>query len=114
MSYQVGSACYSTATQAAQAAASAQVGAVTSHTSTSYVINAASVDDTSITYTLTPVSGGAPLTVVAPYTAQPCALLTFQDGMQMGWLVAAAWLATFAIVTLRNAVTGWGDQSGNT
>lgn len=114
MAYQVGTACYATATQAAQAAASAQVGAVTQHASTSYFINAASVDATSITYTLTPVGGGTALTVTAPFTAQPCGLLTFQDGMQMGWLIAAAWIATFAVVTLRHAVSGWGDQSGNT
>ena len=113
MGYQVGSACYPTAVAAAQASASSQVGAVVTQGSASYVVDASSVDGSSITYVLTPVAGGTALTVVSPYTAQACGLLDFNDGLNIGWLMAACWLGTAAVLSLKHAITGWGDQSGN-
>jgi hypothetical protein len=113
VSYQVGSACYDTALMASQASASSQVGAVVVHGTTSYVVNASSSDGASITYALAPVSGGASLTVVSPYTAQPCNMLTHQDGLQLGWLVAGVWVAAWAIKFMVIAVKDWGDQHGN-
>lgn len=114
MGYQVGDACYPTATDAARAAASREVGTLVPHGSTSYVINASSADDTSITYVLTPVGGGTAITVTAPYTAQQCGLLEFGDGLEMGWLIVAAWVGVYGIKALAIALNGWGDQSGNT
>jgi len=112
-SFQVGSACYPTAEAAAKAAASAQIGTLVPHGSSSYVVNASSADGTSITYVLAPVAGGTAITVVAPYTAQPCGLLDLQDGLQIGWMVAAVWLLTKAVLVVKDAITGWGDQHGN-
>jgi hypothetical protein len=77
------------------------------------VVNAASSDAVSITYLLTPVAPGSALSVVAPYSAQPCGLLSGADGLQMGWLIGAAWIATWAIKYIATAVRGWGDQHGN-
>lgn len=114
MSFQVGSACYDTAAMAAEVSASAQVGAVVSHGSQSYVVNASSSDGSSITYAFTPIGGGSAFTVVAPYTAQPCRLLTHQDGMTIGWLLAGVWFATWAIKFMAVAIKDWGDQHGNT
>lgn len=113
MSYQVGSACYGTATQAAQASASSQVGAVVSQGGSLYVLGVGSVNDTSISYEFHPMAGGTPVVVVTPYNAQPCGLLGLQDGLQMGWMVAGAWLGTLAVIGLAKAFTGWGDQSGD-
>lgn len=113
MSFQVGSACYATETQAAQVAASSQAGAVVSQGGSLYVVGVDAVDATSITYEFHPMAGGSPVVVVTPYNAQPCGLLGVSDGVEMGWMVAGAWLATFAVIGLVRAFTGWGDQHGD-
>lgn len=114
MSYQVGSACYDTAVAAAAASASSQVGSLIRHGETSYVVNASSVEDASITYALTPLGGGSPMVVVAPYSAQPCGLLTTGDAVQLSWMVVAVWAAVYGVKFIATAVQGWGDQHGNT
>lgn len=114
MPFQVGSACYPTAQQAAQASASAQVGAVVVHGGSAFVVDVGGVADTSIAYRLHPVAGGNPIQITAPYLPQPCNLLQLQDGLQMGWMVAAAWLATYSIMFLTRALRGEGDSNGDT
>lgn len=109
MSFQVGPACYGTAAQAAVAAASSQVGAVVAHGSAAYVVDVSAVDGASITYALYPVAGGAPITVQAPFSAQPCGLLGVEDGLAIGWGIAAAWLVVFALLFLTR-----GLRDGNT
>lgn len=106
MAFQVGSACYDTAAQAAQAQASSLAGGVVVHGSAAYVVGVSAVSDTSITYTFAPVGGGATISQVAAYDAQPCNLLTGADGLTLGWAVAAAWLATWAVMFLARALRG--------
>jgi len=116
MSFQVGSACYDTATQAAQASASSHVGAVVVLGPTAYEVDVSASSDTSITYVLNPIGGGTSVTSVTSYTAQPCNLMTVDDGLQLSWLVVGAWAAAFACVlivrTLRGMLHG-GDNYGN-
>lgn len=100
MAYQVGQACYSTAIEAAQASASAQAGAVVSHGGTAYVIDVAGVAESSITYRLQPLSGGAAMQATVAYTAQPCGLLQVHDGLSMGWMVGGAWVMVYALTFL--------------
>ena len=104
--YQVHQACYPTAAAAAQVSASAQIGSVVQHGASAYIVNVSAVDDVSITYALAPVTGGAALVVVSSYSAQPCNLLTMQDGLQLGWLVGAAWIAAFALLFITRAFRG--------
>ncbi|GKT19023.1 hypothetical protein AVHY2522_20980 [Acidovorax sp. SUPP2522] len=106
MAFQVGTACYPTSKQAAEASASAQVGAVVSHGGTAYVMDIGGVADASITYRLQPVAGGTPIQIVSTYTAQPCGFLQLQDGLVMGWMVAAAWIATYSVMFLARALRG--------
>lgn len=113
MAFQVGSACYGAANEAAQASASAQVGAIVQHGGTAYVIDATAVAAESITYALYPVGGGTAISVTSAYTAQPCNLLEFSDGLQLGWLVGGVWLGVFCVLMLRKAIEGWGNQDGN-
>ena len=101
MAFQVGSACYGDAQGAVAAIASSQVGAVVSHGQAAYVVNASEVSESSITYTLSPVAGGAAITMVASVSPQPCGLLDWQDGLYLGWGIAAAWIFTAAIMFLR-------------
>lgn len=114
MGFQIGTACYSTQVQAAQAAASEQVGAIVGHAGAAYTVSASAVDATAITYVLTPVGGGTPITQVAPYTAQPCNLLEGSDGIALGWMVAACWIGVFCVMFLTRALRGeTGASYGN-
>lgn len=103
MGYQVGGNCYGEASAAAAAAASSQVGTVVAAGSALYVVDVSGVSGTSITYEFTPVVSGSSLTITAPFSAQPCGLLEWSDGLTLGWGVAAVWLAAFAVLQLRKA-----------
>ena len=110
MSFQVGTACYSTPEQAAQASASSQIGGLVSQSGTLYAVNASSVTASSITYTFQPIAGGASFQSVTPYTAQPCALLGIEDGITIGWAVAFVWIGVFAIKFIAHALKGEPDN----
>lgn len=103
MAYQVGSTCYSDASAALSAMASAQAGAVVVHGGAAYVVDASSVTTSSITYTLLPVAGGSPIASTVALTPLPCGLLDWQDGLSLGWGVATAWVLTAAVMHLRKA-----------
>lgn len=114
MGFQVGAACYSTALQAAQAAASSQIGAVVNHGGSAHVVELLSVTDASITYGLRPVGGGAPLQLTSAYVAQPCNLLQVEDGLTMGWMVGGVWIAVYGLIFLARTIFQVGDtQDGN-
>lgn len=115
MNYQVGSACYGTQEQAAQASASSMVGAVVQHGGSAYAVNASSASATAIEYSLSPVGGGTAITISAPYSAQPCGLLTSSDALQMGWMLMAVWVGVYALMFLARALRGeTGGEYGNT
>lgn len=99
---QAGAHCYSTASAAAAAVASGEAGQVVPGGSVVYVVDA-SASGASITYTLSPVGGGSPVTLDYTPTFPECQLLDWSDGLQLGWLVAAAWLAVAAVLFLRKA-----------
>lgn len=114
MSYQVNQACYPSALSAAQATASSQIGSVVSHGSQLYAVDVSSVTGTSITYSFLPLGGGAAVTLAVPYSAQECQLLDLGDGLQLGWMVAAVWLAAFGVMFMARALRGeTGDNYGN-
>lgn len=104
MAFQVGSTCYGAATDAVSAIASSQVGAVVQHGGATYIVDATALTASSITYALRPVAGGSPITSTVSVTPQPCGLLQWSDGLAMGWGIAAAWIATAALMQLRRAV----------
>lgn len=111
MAYQVGPTCYPTAAAAATAQASSMGGAVVQHGSAAYVVEAGTISGTSITYLFHPVGGGTSLTLATPYTAQSCQMLDWSDGLQLGWMVAAVWIGTAALLFLARAVKG--NDDGN-
>ena len=100
---QAGSTCYSSDAAAVAAIASAEVGKVVPAGSTVYVVDAAPASDASITYTLNPIGGGTPIVSTVSIVVQPCQLLDWSDGLQLGWAVVGVWLATFAVLNLRKA-----------
>lgn len=111
MAYQVDSACYSTATAAAQASASAQVGAVVSQGGTLYALDVGAVGESSITYHLQPLGGGATVQTTVAYSAQPCGLLQVEDGIAIGWMVGGAWIAAYSIMFIARILRG--DAGGD-
>jgi len=104
MAYQVGDACYSTALEAVQVMASKAVGSVVVIGSNAYVVNATSVSGSSITYAFADVGGTGSIVKTATVNPQPCGLLDWQDGLTIGWAIAAAWIATAVVLHLRKAV----------
>jgi hypothetical protein len=104
MAYQVGPSCYGDAIAAVHAIASSQVGTVVVHGGSAYVADATAVTATSISYTLQPIAGGASISYVASVSPQPCGLLDWQDGLMLGWAVAAAWIAVAAVMLIRRGV----------
>lgn len=104
MSYQLGSACYSTVVAAAQAQASSVAGSLVSHGSSAYVASAGVSESGAITYTLTPFGGGVPLVLSTPYTPQPCNLLQWSDGVSLGWSVGLVWIVVCAVLFLAKAL----------
>ena len=114
MSFQVGSVCYPSELAAAQAQASSTIGSIVNHGSTAYVVDSGTIAGNSITYLLHPFGGGAPLTLAAPFTAQPCNLLQWSDGLQLGWLVAAVWLGVYSVIFISKALKGWEPAQNDT
>ena len=112
--FQVGSACYDSAATANSAIASAQSGAVVSHSGTARIVTVSAVDGASITYTFTGLDGSVIVQTVQ-HVPQPCGLLTASDGLQIAWLIAGAWIATFAVMFIARALRGETESNyGNT
>lgn len=103
MAFQVGAFCYQSAAEALSAIASDQVGAVVQHGGAAYVVGVTGVTGSSITYSLDPVGGGSPIASTVSLTPQPCQLLDWADGLTIGWGIAAAWIATAVVMSIRNA-----------
>jgi len=105
MSFQVGSVCYDTAAAATAAVAAGETGKVVPAGSVVYVVDAVASAAGSITYTFTDPAGIAASVV---YTSTPtipeCGLLGTGDAVAMGWGVAGAWIAAYAILQMRKGV----------
>jgi len=111
--YQVGAACYSTPTAAAQAIASTQTGAVVQHGGAGYIVTATGTG-TGISYVFQPVGGGPAIVQSVAFTPEPCGLLTAADGLQIGWLIVAAWVAAFSLMFIARVLRGeTTDNYGN-
>jgi hypothetical protein len=78
------------------------------------VVEAASIGATSITYAFHPVGGGSPLTLATPYNAQPCQLLSMADGLQIGWMIAGAWIGAYCLIKIKDALFTGESENGNT
>lgn len=104
MSWQVDGTCYSTQLAAVQAAAGAEVGKVISIGTASYVVDVTATTATSATYVYRRISGTPDITRVTTINVQPCGLMTWQDGVQIGWLLIACWAAAYAVRYLAKVV----------
>lgn len=110
MAFQVGSICYASAEAAASASASTQIGQVITLGDDPYVVGVSTVSSDSITYSLEPFISGPVLYRTVMYDAQPCQLIGMDDSLLLAWGIAAAWLAAYAVIYLKNALFGAGSS----
>lgn len=102
MSYQVGSICYESLLAANQASVSGQAGSIVLIGGQSQVLSILSVDGSSVTYGFTPLEGGATTSQSVAIFPQPCNLLTAADGLEVAWMIGAAWLSVYALMFIAN------------
>lgn len=103
-SFQVGDVCYSTQLDAVKAMAAREVGKLTQIGTASYVVDVSATSATSITYILRNVASTATVTKVAPVAVQPCGLLETGDALLISWGIAAVWIGTHAVLSLRKGL----------
>lgn len=101
--FQVGESCYPDALTAVKAMAAGQVGGMRQIGTATYVVDSTAQTATSITYVLRNVSSTAAITTTETVAPVPCGKLDWQDGLTLGWAVAAAWIATAVVLFLRKA-----------
>lgn len=111
--YQVDGACYETALAGATAVAARINGTFVTHTGSAYQVNVTAVNPpggitgnfASLAIHFVPISGSGIQQTRIVYHL-PCVEPTMADGIQIGWLVVAAWAATYAIMFLAKALRG--------
>lgn len=104
MSYQYNSICYSDQVSAARAIAADHVGQIVSIGTSSYSINVESVSGSGIVYSLQDLTSPASISKTVSVTPQECGLLDVSDGLMIGWGIAAAWLATAAVLFIKKGL----------
>lgn len=100
---QVGGTCYADDASALQAVAALQTGTIADLGGAAYVVDSVPVVG-GVAVTLSPIGGGASITSTHAVTLQPCVLLDWSDGLELGWAIGAVWVLTAAVMSLRKAV----------
>jgi hypothetical protein len=104
MAVQFGGQCFADVAGAAAALAAAEVGAIYSAGSRVWLVTAATSSSGSVELELTDtVSADPPLTFTSSPAFQPCALLDWDDGLALGWGIAAIWILVAAIASVAKA-----------
>lgn len=102
--FQHGSACYSTAKQAAEAQASHLVGSIIQIGQEPYAVDVSAVTDSTISLTLQQLTGPGVFTKTILVTPQPCGLLQVEDAISIGWLIAAIWIGVFSLTFIARII----------
>ena len=98
-SYQYGDGCYGTQAAAAAAMAATEVGSVYSAGSRVWTVTGATVGASDVTFELTDlVSADPPITRTVATVFHDCSKLDWEDGLQLGWGIAAVWIVVAGIV----------------
>lgn len=107
MAFQVGSACYETALQAAQAYA-ATIEPVIAHP---WLIRVQHVTEAAVTYEYRNVVDGAIYLNAHAIHLSPCNLLTAADAVNVGWLIGGVWLSISVVAFLIRYLRGETETS---
>lgn len=103
--YQVETACYSSTQQAVEAIAAKMTGQVVQVGTDPYRVEATYSAPSSILYQGSQLNGTGTFTRTLSIDPPPCNLPGFEEGLDLGWLVAGVWIAVAAIVILRKGAT---------
>lgn len=104
MPYQTDNSCVETAFEAVQYFAAKQEGSIVQIGTSQYVVSAINTSDTTVTYKFTDVGSTASITKTISVNSLPCTKLTVADGIQLSWLVVAAWVSSYAIKLIAKSV----------
>lgn len=110
MAYEVHGTCYGSKSEALSATASYVQGGAVSNAGQAYIVTAVP-SVSGLDYTFTPIAGGSPLLASVAVDPSPCGLLDWQDGIQLGWLVAGVWLAVLGLRIAARFV--WAEAIGD-
>lgn len=105
--YQVGSVCYPSALDAAQATAALHNG-VTTNGSNSLHFSVQALNATTLRYVAYYTGSTQSITRDVPFTPAPCALpsMSVGDGVALGWLVVIPWAVVFGIKFIARRAVG--------
>jgi hypothetical protein len=106
MSFQHGGQCFSTQVEAWASLAAEQAGSVYSAGSAIFVLDVDAVSASGIAYSLRDMLGSGTVNYVAAPVMQPCALLDFEDGLELGWMVGGIWIIAACILAVARARKG--------
>ena len=106
MSYQHGGQCFGFLAEAWASLAAAEVGSIRAAGSAVYVVDVSGVSTSGIDYVLTDMVTGSTVAYTATPAMQPCALLDWQDGLELGWGIGSVWIAAAAILFLARSRKG--------
>lgn len=108
MGYQVGSACFDNLADAASALVGIQNGQFLPGSSSVVKVTSFSSDpidsSVSITASIASLDGSYSYSTTQVYTVPACSVLTFDDGVSIGWQLLAAFSAVYAVLFLRRAI----------
>lgn len=95
--YQALGGCYSTPLEATTALAASYVGQVHQIGGTAHYVISTNPGEYGIVVTYQPANSGSNFTQWQSVNPPECQLMTGADGLELGWLIAGAWLLTYSI-----------------
>lgn len=104
MSYQYNANCYPDQLSANRAIASDNVGRVVVIGTASYSMDVESITSNSIRYKLQDLNSSAFISKTVSVNPIECQLFDTADGLMIGWGIAAAWIATAAVIYIRKGI----------
>lgn len=117
--YQHGAACFPSKSSANSAAAANEVGKIIQTANGPAVVDLIELSDNSITYAIRDLTTSQ--STISTVTVNPpeCQLMSLDDGLSIGWQIAAVWAAAFALKFLAKYIwlemtTNDGSNYGNT
>lgn len=106
MSFQHGGQCFGTQAEAWASLAAASAGSVIPAGSAIYVLDVDSVSASGIDFVLRDMLSSGTVSYTATPAMQPCSLLDWEDGLELGWGVGSIWLLAAMVLFLARAKRG--------
>lgn len=109
--YQHGAACFASKSSANSAAAANEVGKIIQTPSGPAVVDLIELSDNSITYAIRDLTTSQSTIATVSVNPPECQLMSLDDGLSIGWQIAAVWAAAFALKFLAKYI--WFEMNSN-